>query len=83
MERMKHLFPTGGQASLRNYFFNEKGFVFAKTGTLSGQVSLSGYIITKKNRLLIFSVLVNNHNTTATAVRKAVERFLKSVRENY
>ncbi len=83
MERMKELFPTGGQASLRNYFVNEKGFVFAKTGTLSGQVSLSGYIITKKNRLLIFSVLVNNHNTTATAVRKAVERFLKSVRENY
>lgn len=82
-ERMKNLFPTGGQGSLRNYFLDEKGLVFAKTGTLSGQFSLSGYVITKKNRLLIFSVMINNHNTSSTAVRKAVERFVKLVRENY
>jgi len=58
-------------------------YLFAKTGTLSNNCALSGYLITKKNKVLIFSVLANNYSTGATPVRKAVEKFLKWVRENY
>jgi serine-type D-Ala-D-Ala carboxypeptidase/endopeptidase (penicillin-binding protein 4) len=37
-----------------------KGRVMAKTGTLRGVSSLSGYITTQKKHLLIFSIMVNH-----------------------
>ncbi len=83
MERIKTIFPTGGRGTLSNYYLSESGYIFAKTGTLSGVVALSGFLYTKKNRLLIFSVLVNNHRSSATEVRRAVESFLKEIREKY
>jgi D-alanyl-D-alanine carboxypeptidase/D-alanyl-D-alanine-endopeptidase (penicillin-binding protein 4) len=83
MERMKNIFPTGNEGTLTNYYKTESGFIFAKTGTLSGVVSLSGFLYTKKNKLLIFSVLVNNHNSSATAVRRAVEKFVEGIRNKY
>ena len=80
MERIRNIFATGGEGTLSSYYQSEKGFIFAKTGTLSGVVALSGFLFTSKNRLLIFSVLVNNHQTSATEVRRSVESFLKGLR---
>ena len=82
MERLKELFPTGNKGTLRRYYTEEEGAIFAKTGTLSGVVCLSGYLYTKKNRLFVFSVLVNQHRHSAASVRRTVERFLRSVRNN-
>lgn len=80
LERLKVILPTGNDGTLRNYYKDETGLIFAKTGSLTGQLALSGFLISSKNKLLIFSVLVNNHNTSATAVRRAVEKFLQKVR---
>ena len=66
---------------LNNYYKEYSNRFFAKTGTLSGVVALSGYMYTNKNRLLIFSVLVNNHQSSVTAVRRAVEKFLTEIME--
>lgn len=82
LERLKVILPTGNQGTLRNYYKDEAGLLFAKTGTLSGHVALSGFLITAKGRLLIFSVLVNNHYTSAIAVRRAVEQFLQKIRRD-
>ncbi|HRI23063.1 MAG TPA: D-alanyl-D-alanine carboxypeptidase [Ferruginibacter sp.] len=82
-DRMKAVLPTGGQGTLSSYYKKETGFIYAKTGTLSNNCSLSGYLITRKGKLLIFSVLTNNYPTGATPVRRAVERFLVGIRENY
>jgi D-alanyl-D-alanine carboxypeptidase/D-alanyl-D-alanine-endopeptidase (penicillin-binding protein 4) len=83
LERMKRLLPTGGTGTLRNYYKEESGYIFAKTGSLTGVVALSGYLITKKGRLLIFSVLINNHRGNGVAIRKDVERLLRRIREKY
>ena len=83
MDRIKVIFPTGGEGTLSNYYKADSNYFFAKTGTLSGVVALSGYLFTKKNKLLIFSVLVNNHQASATAVRRVVEKFLQGVRKNF
>ncbi|WP_343304863.1 D-alanyl-D-alanine carboxypeptidase [Chitinophaga niabensis] len=81
-ERLYPLFPTGGKGTLRNYYQALPGRLYAKTGTLSGCVALSGFLVTKNGKTLIFSVLVNNHNSTSTAVRRAVETFLVRVANN-
>jgi serine-type D-Ala-D-Ala carboxypeptidase/endopeptidase (penicillin-binding protein 4) len=83
MERLKNIFATGNTGTLRNYYKEEAGFIYAKTGTLSGVVALSGYLYTTKNKLLVFSFLVNNHNTSAMAVRRAVEKIIKKLRLTY
>lgn len=83
MNRLKILFPTGGTGTLKNYYRSDSGYLFAKTGTLSGVVSLSGFLYTKRNRLFIFSVLVNNHLGNTTVIRQKVEKFLESIRSAY
>jgi D-alanyl-D-alanine carboxypeptidase/D-alanyl-D-alanine-endopeptidase (penicillin-binding protein 4) len=83
LERLKNILPTGGEGTLGAYYKKDAGFIFAKTGTLSNHCALSGFIITKKNKLLIFSVLNNHYQTGATPVRKAVEKFLEGLREKY
>ena len=81
MDRIKKILPTGGTGTISNYYRQESGFIFAKTGSLSGVIALSGFLYTKKNKLVIFSVLVNNHHTNATNIRKAIEKFIKEIRD--
>jgi len=83
MERIKVIFPTGGTGTISNYYKADSTFIFAKTGTLSGVVALSGFLYTKKGKLLIFSTLINNHQASSTAVRRAVEKFIQGIREKY
>ena len=83
MERLKLIFPTGGEGTISSYYRNMSGSIYGKTGTLSGVVAFSGYLYTKKGKLLIFSTLVNNHQASATVVRRAVEQFLTGIRERY
>lgn len=83
MERIKVILPTGNNGTLTNYYQSDSNYIFAKTGTLGGVVALSGYLYTKKNKLLIFSVLVNNHPASSTAVRRTVEKFIEGVRNKY
>lgn len=83
LERLKTILPTGGEGTLKNYYITDKGFIFAKTGTLSNHAAFSGYLITKKNKLLIFSILNNHFIGRATTVRRAVEKFLNGIRNKY
>ena len=83
MERIKNIFPTGGEGTLGNYYRSDSGFIYAKTGTLSGVVAISGFLKTDKGKWLIFSTLVNNHRSSAPEIRKAVEKFLQDIRRRY
>jgi D-alanyl-D-alanine carboxypeptidase/D-alanyl-D-alanine-endopeptidase (penicillin-binding protein 4) len=83
VERLKKILPTGGTGTLTNYFQTEAGLIFGKTGTLSGQVALSGILYTRNNRLLIFSLLVNNHNGSVVAIRRQTEAFIRALRDHY
>ena len=54
--------------------------VFAKTGTLSNNHSLSGYIF-KGEKLILFSFMVNHHNRSLMDIKKAVGKIIKKVLE--
>ncbi len=82
-ERLKKILPTGGEGTLKDYYINDSTFIYAKTGTLGGTIALSGFLITQKNKLLIFSILTNNFKGRATAVRRAVEKFIIGIRKKY
>ncbi|MBP9102611.1 MAG: D-alanyl-D-alanine carboxypeptidase/D-alanyl-D-alanine-endopeptidase [Chitinophagaceae bacterium] len=83
MERIKVILATGGEGTISSYYKADSGYIYGKTGTLSGVVAFSGFLYTKKGKLLIFSTLVNNHQATSTEVRKAMEKFLQGVRNKY
>lgn len=82
MDRIKNILETGGSGTIKSYYKADSGFIYAKTGTLSGVVAFSGFLYTKKNRLLIFSTLINNHNSSPVIIRKAIEKFIEEVKEN-
>jgi len=82
MERMKAILPTGGKGTLKNYYRADSGYVFAKTGSLNGVLCLSGYIYTTKNHLLEFSILVNNHNGSGSAIRREIVGYVEYLRKN-
>lgn len=83
LARMERLLPTGGTGTLAKYYKADSAYIFAKTGSMSGVVALSGYLITKKERLLIFSIMVNNNREGATAVRRKIESLLQKIREDF
>jgi D-alanyl-D-alanine carboxypeptidase/D-alanyl-D-alanine-endopeptidase (penicillin-binding protein 4) len=54
MKRIQQILPTGGAGTIRNYYQSDSGYIFGKTGTLSGVVAFSGYLYTKKTSCLFF-----------------------------
>lgn len=81
--RITTILETGGAGTISNYYKNYAGHIYAKTGSLSNHIALSGYLITKKGKHLIFSVLVNAHQAPVANIRKGVEKFLTSVIDKY
>ena len=82
-DRIKTIFATGNEGTLKGLYKNYEGNIFAKTGTLSNHVGLSGYLITKKGEELIFSVLVNHYTTSASNIRKTIEKMITQIIEEY
>lgn len=81
IKRLKAILPTGGTGTFKNYYLRDSGYSYAKTGSLSNCITLSGFLYTKKNRQIIFSILVNNFQGPAYKVRRAMEQFLEGIRK--
>jgi D-alanyl-D-alanine carboxypeptidase/D-alanyl-D-alanine-endopeptidase (penicillin-binding protein 4) len=67
-------FPEGGvSGTLKDYDVNQ---IYGKTGTLRHNHNLSGYLITKRGKTLIFSVMVNHFTSPISEVRAGIGKLL-------
>lgn len=65
-----------GTLSARLRDSRASGNVHAKTGSLTGVRSLSGYLTTKDNEPLAFSIIINNYTTPGSEVQNLGDLFL-------
>jgi serine-type D-Ala-D-Ala carboxypeptidase/endopeptidase (penicillin-binding protein 4) len=80
-KRLFHIFPAGGESGTISTRYNgiDKPYVYAKTGTLRNKHCLSGYLITKSGKVLIFSFMHNNYPNGSAAHKDEMERVLKAI----
>jgi len=66
---------SGTDGTLKNRMASQqiRGYVRAKTGSLHGVTTLSGYITTKSGRNLAFSIFANNVNASMARVKKTID----------
>lgn len=69
---LRHLFSSGNEMEL-----------FAKTGSMQGVYNLSGYLKTKKRRLLIFSIMNNNFQGPVSGARRATNKILTKIGDQF
>ena len=81
------LMPIGGvRGTIGGRYRAPEGqepFVFAKTGTLSNNTSLSGYLFTDSGRRLTFSFHNNNFVVSNGVIRDEMNRVLQYIRQSY
>lgn len=83
-EKLFALLPAGGvSGTLKNHYKGQKPYVFAKSGTLSNNYNLSGYLITKKGKVLIFSYMNNHYKKPVNTVKKEINEVLSTLHANY
>ena len=67
-------FPKGSESgTLKAYNVDQ---VYGKTGTLRHNHNLSGYLITKRGKTLVFSFMVNHFTSPTSEVRAAIGELL-------
>jgi D-alanyl-D-alanine carboxypeptidase/D-alanyl-D-alanine-endopeptidase (penicillin-binding protein 4) len=82
-ERLFKILPAAGQSgTLKNLLKTDKPFIFAKSGSLSNNYCLSGFLITKQGKTLIFSFMNNNFVNSTADIRKEVIMILQEIHHN-
>ena len=79
-DRLMSLISSGGEAgTLKEYYRAEKPYIYGKTGTLSNNHNLSGFLKTKNGKLYIFAFMNNNYPVKSAAIKKDMEQILHDV----
>jgi len=78
-ERIKSIFLQTGHETLPSHDSTQNEFLIAKSGSMGGIYCLSGYIISQKKKVLIFSIMVNNTKASASKIRNQIRLFLEKV----
>lgn len=83
-EKLFPLLATGGKnGTVKNWFKADVPYIFGKTGTLSNNHSLSGYLVTKSGKTLIFAFMNNNYVATTSEIRRNMQEIIYNIYSKY
>ncbi len=86
-EEIFDYFPAGGnKGTIRSWYKADEGqppYIYAKTGTLSNSICLSGYLLTKSGKTLYFSFLHNNYPIPSDDLKREMDKILIQVHGSY
>jgi D-alanyl-D-alanine carboxypeptidase/D-alanyl-D-alanine-endopeptidase (penicillin-binding protein 4) len=83
-KRLFSLMASGGKSgTLKNSYIADEPYIFAKTGSLSNNHTLSGFLKAKSGRVLIFSFMNNNFRVPTSEIKKQMEIILRKIYEKY
>ncbi|MCU0469779.1 MAG: D-alanyl-D-alanine carboxypeptidase [Arcicella sp.] len=81
-EKLFKILPAAGQSgTIKSLVKTDVPYIFAKSGSLSNNYCLSGYLVTKKGKVLIFSIMNNNFTKKTAEIRKDVGNVLAEIHE--
>ncbi len=86
MPWIQKIFAAGGDnGSISEWYpgLDSDPYVWAKTGTLRNKHALSGFIITRKNNLYIFSFMHNNYVSSSNIFKVEMQKVLEYIYLNY
>jgi len=86
LDYVKAIFPAGGKSGTLKWSFGgekDKPYIFAKTGSMKSTYCLSGYLLTKSGKVLIFSWMNNHFRSQPSEVREAMEKVFVYLRDHY
>lgn len=82
-EKVMSYFPSGGETGTLKNGFEGLSFIRAKSGTLSNNYCLSGYLTTKKGSVLAFSYMNNHYLGSSSERKKEMISLFQQLYENY
>jgi len=84
-ERLFGFFPAGGASgTLKDWYGGDPNpYLYAKSGSLGNTYCLSGYLLTKSGKTLIFSFMNNHFKQPSSEVKKQMERLFEAIRDSY
>ncbi|MHA7942886.1 D-alanyl-D-alanine carboxypeptidase [Formosa sp. 3Alg 14/1] len=84
-ERLFHFFPAGGQSgTLKNSYAGQtEPYIYAKSGSVGNNYSLSGFLLTASGKTLIFSFMNNHYTTPTSEVKKHMQNIFDYLRDTY
>ncbi|MEM7556691.1 MAG: D-alanyl-D-alanine carboxypeptidase/D-alanyl-D-alanine-endopeptidase [Cyanobacteria bacterium P01_A01_bin.84] len=77
--------PGAGKTGTLKYRFSNtpaEGIVLAKTGTMTGVVSLAGYVNIPNYEPVVFSIMTNQSENSARVTRKAIDEIVVAIAKN-
>ena len=84
-ERLLQFFPTGGvSGTLEDWYSGDpEPYLYAKTGSLSNNHCLSGYLLTKSGKILIFSFMNNHFMENPSEIKNRMQTIFEEIRDSY
>lgn len=81
-KRLFSLFPYWDESGTLDHI-GETSFIRAKSGSLGNNYNLSGYLFTKSEKTLIFSIMNNHFRAPTEQIRLDIMETLKRIHDSY
>lgn len=83
IKRLFDFFPVGRKDISTWYLGKPNQYLFAKSGYLGNNYNVSGYLMTKSGKTLIFSFMNNHYQKPTSELKKQMQTFFEYLRDEF